>query len=56
MTWYKDPYGTIERLFFKYHYPCSSFVVLSKEGEFISYFGEFSKEYVCKVAEILTKK
>jgi hypothetical protein len=56
MTWYKDPYGTIEKLFFKYHYPCSSFVVISKEGEFISYFGEFSKEYVWKAAEILTKK
>ena len=56
MTWYKDPYGTIERLFFKYHYPCESFVVISKEGEFVSYFGEFSKEYVWKAAEIVTKK
>jgi hypothetical protein len=56
MTWYKDPYGTIERLFFKYHYPCESFVVISKEGEFISYFGEFSKETVWKVAKILTRK
>jgi hypothetical protein len=56
MTWHKDPFGTIERLFFKYHYPCESFVVISKEGEFISYFGEYSKEYVWKVAEILTEK
>jgi hypothetical protein len=45
-----------ERLFFKYHYPCESFVVISKKGEFISYFGEYSKEYVWKVAKILAEK
>ncbi|PWH82780.1 hypothetical protein DIS18_11150 [Algibacter marinivivus] len=55
MNWYKDPNEIIEKLFFKYHYPCSSFVTISKKGDFISYFGEFSKEYVWKSAEILTK-
>ncbi|WP_339889173.1 hypothetical protein [uncultured Flavobacterium sp.] len=46
LNWHKDPGGTIERLFFQYHYPCSSFVVISKNGDYISYFGEFSKDYV----------
>ncbi|MFD2892821.1 hypothetical protein ACFS5J_12445 [Flavobacterium chuncheonense] len=54
-NWYKDPEGTIERLFFKYHYPCSSFVVISKDGNFISYFGEFGKEYVWEATKLLNK-
>ncbi len=55
MTWHKDPEGTIERLFFEYHYPCSSFVVISKDGSYISYFGEFSKEYVWEATQIMNK-
>jgi hypothetical protein len=54
--WIKDPEQTIERLFFKRHYPCSSFVVISEKNEFISYFGEFSKEYVWKAVEIITNE
>ena len=54
MDWYKDPYHIIEKLFFKYHYPCSSFVVISKTGEFSSYFGEISKENVWEAAEKMT--
>jgi len=54
MDWYKDPYQIIEKLFFKYHYPCSSFVVISKTGEFSSYFGEVSKENVWEAAEKMT--
>ena len=46
VKWNKDPDGIIERLFFEYHYPCKSFVVISKTGEYISYFGEFGKEEV----------
>lgn len=53
LTWYPDPLHTIERLFFKYHYPCSSFVVISKDGDYISYFGEFSKEFVWKATQIM---
>lgn len=55
-NWIKDPDQTIERLFFKRHYPCSSFVVISENNEFISYFGEFSKEYVWKAVEIITNE
>ena len=32
IMWIKDPEQTIEKLFFKHHYPCSSFVVISKNG------------------------
>lgn len=56
LTWYKDPNRTIESLFFKYHYPCSSFVVISKNGDFKSYFGEITKEYIWSFAKSLTKK
>ncbi len=55
IEWYKDPENTIEHLFFKHHYPCSSFVVISKNGDFISYFGEFMKEFVWKATEIMNK-
>ncbi|MEZ4853645.1 hypothetical protein [Flavobacterium sp.] len=55
LTWHKDPEGTIERLFFEYHYPCSSFVVISKEGNYISYFGEFGKEYVWEATQLMNK-
>ncbi len=55
LTWHKDPERTIERLFFEYHYPCSSFVVISKEGNYISYFGEFGKEYVWEATQIMNK-
>lgn len=53
ITWHKDPKGIVERLFFEYHYPCSSFVVISKEGEYISYFGEFPKDYVWEATQIM---
>jgi len=55
LTWYKDPEGTVERLFFKNHYPCSSFVVVSKNGNYISYFGEFGKEYVWEATQLMHK-
>ncbi len=53
ITWHKDPQGMVESLFFEHHYPCSSFVVISKNGDYISYFGEFSKEYVWEAAVIM---
>lgn len=55
LRWHKDPDRTIERLFFEYHYPCSSFVVISKNGDYISYFGEFGKEYVWEATQAMNK-
>ena len=53
MVWYKDPLNIIEKTFFKYSYPCNSFVVISQQGQFESYFGEFPKEYVWKACQFL---
>lgn len=55
LEWKKDPEGIVERLFFEHHYPCSSFVAISKNGEYISYFGEFGKEYVWEATQLMNK-
>jgi hypothetical protein len=55
LTWHKDPEGIIERLFFEYHYPCSSFVVISKNGDYISFFGEFGKKYIWEATKLMNK-
>ena len=54
--WIKDPEQIIERLFFVRHYPCNNFVIIAENNEFISYFGEFSKEFVWKAVEKITNK
>ena len=56
VTWYQDPQGIFERLFFKHHYPCDSFVVIAPNGKYISYFGEFSKEYLWEAVQIMAKE
>ena len=55
ITWYKDPEQIIERLFFEHHYPCNSFLILSKDGNFISYFGEFGNEQVWEAIQSINK-
>lgn len=37
---YRDPERLFEKLFFKYHYPCSSIVVVAPDGRYASYLGE----------------
>lgn len=54
-TWRKDPENTFEQLFFEHKYPCGSFVVISKTGEYISYFGEYPMEFVWEATKILTE-
>jgi len=53
VNWHKDPNGIVEKLFFKRHYPCGSFVVISKKGDFISHFGEYAKESIWEVTQRL---
>ena len=53
LEWKQDPNQFIENLFFKYHYPCNSFVVISSKGDYISYFGEFPEEFLWEAAQIL---
>lgn len=54
MDWHKDPDGLTEKLFFEYHYPCSSFVVISPNGEYVSYFGEFGKTFVWNAVNLIS--
>jgi hypothetical protein len=53
-SWYKDQSRVSENMFFKRHYPCYSFVVISEKGEYLSYFGKFPKELVWKAVVALT--
>ena len=39
--WKKDVDGFIESLFFEYHFPCGSYVVVNKDGKFRGYKGEY---------------
>lgn len=54
MDWHKDPDGLTEKLFFEYHYPCASFVVISPNGEYVSYFGEFGKTFVWNAVNLIS--
>lgn len=56
INWQHDKEQTVEKLFFNYHYPCSSFVVLDKEGNYICYYGESGDDKVFEFSKELTKK
>ncbi|CAM3879369.1 hypothetical protein FLJU110815_03410 [Flavobacterium jumunjinense] len=51
--WQQDPNQLIESLFFKYHYSCCSAVVIDENGNYVTYFGEFGKREVWKIAQEL---
>ena len=55
-VWLKDKKQTIEKQFFKYIFPCGSFVVISDTGEYISYYGEYGKHSVLDFTKELSKK
>ncbi|QIL37863.1 hypothetical protein G7074_00290 [Pedobacter sp. HDW13] len=55
INWIKDPEQIVEKHFFKHHYPCGSFVVISKSGDYISYFGEYANSYLVEVAKKLNE-
>lgn len=56
-AWYPDTKHRLRNTFFPMTYPCGSFVVIHPDGRFISSFGEYSIEEVCKfVTELSTKK
>jgi hypothetical protein len=56
LTWHKDPEGIIERTFFDYHYPSSSYVLLSPNGNYIAAYGECPKELLWKHLEELVNQ
>jgi hypothetical protein len=51
--WKKDSNQFIEKMFFKYHYPCFSCVVINSKGNFIANYGEFGKQTVWEISEEL---
>ena len=56
INWYKDPGQLIEKLFFRHHYPSGSFVVIDKEGTYISYKGEYALGQIVDTALVLKNK
>ena len=50
-----DQNQLVEKMFFKFHYPCFSFVILNKKGKYLSYFGEFSKNTVWELSKEFTE-
>lgn len=53
IKWKEDPDQIFEKQFFTSHYPCFSFVVISPQGNYIAYYGEFGKERVWNAVELL---
>jgi len=56
INWVKDPGQAVEKHFFKHHYPCGSFVVISKNGDYISYFGEYMNSQVLEATKKLSEQ
>ncbi|MFV8837455.1 hypothetical protein [Salinimicrobium soli] len=54
--WYQDPDYIFQELFFKHHYSCSSFVLISNTGEFITTFGEFSLDEMLESMKFLVSE
>ncbi|WP_412985480.1 hypothetical protein [Pontimicrobium sp. IMCC45349] len=55
IPWKKDFENQISELFFKHKYPWLSFVVISKNGDYISRFGEFTLDYVWEATQLMNK-
>lgn len=51
-----DTDGHVESYFFKQHYPCSSYVIISPDGRYSSYFGEYSDYSMLKSIKFLKVK
>ncbi|MTB51159.1 hypothetical protein [Lewinella sp. W8] len=50
INWLEDPDQLVEKRFFRYHYPCRSFVVIGVDGRYQSYFGGFSQDRIVEAA------
>ncbi len=55
IVWKKDNNELIENMFFKYHYPCFSCVIIDSKGNFIANYGEFGKQTVWEISNELKK-
>lgn len=55
ITWIPDPDNAFEKAFFKYPYPCRSFVVIHPSGEYRAILGEFPNSQIDQALKILNK-
>jgi len=46
LVWFKDYYNLFEKIFFKIHYPCGSYVIIFPDNTFLSYFGEYNLDSI----------
>lgn len=53
IDWKKDTNQFLEKLFFKYKFPCSSSVLIDANGNYITIYGEFGKQNVLQIAQEL---
>lgn len=57
IDWQLDINQIVENIFFKHHYPCSSFIIIdNRTKSYISIFGEYGDYHVIEVAEEMIKK
>ncbi|WP_140160632.1 hypothetical protein [Algoriphagus antarcticus] len=55
MTWHPDPEGLFEQTFFKFPYPCRSFVVIDPSGNYRAILGEFPNTQIIAALKTLSK-
>lgn len=55
MTWTQDPEGLFEQTFFKFQYPCRSFVVMDPSGNYRAILGEFPNSQIVDALKKLEK-
>lgn len=46
LIWLKDPHEILEKLFFKIHYPCGSYLIIYPDKTYVSYFGEYNLDNI----------
>lgn len=51
LQWQEDYKATIESLFFHFHYPCGSFVIINPSGTFLSFKGEYGLQQISSILE-----
>ncbi len=52
ILFHTDKDRLIEKTFFKYHYPCFSYLIIHKSGKYFAYFGENSRSEQVKDVDI----
>ena len=51
LIWFKDSHNIFEKLFFKIHYPCGSYLIIFPDKTYVTYFGEYNLDNIFKELE-----